>query len=101
MESAMRKRAVITGLGMVTPLGLDVTATWSKLIRGESGIGYISIFDASTFPVRIAGEVKGFDDTQVAVPGEMRGFAGRATKFCLAATSEALRNARFAPGSIE
>ena len=63
---SMRRRAVITGLGLVTPLGLDVPTTWAGLLRGESGIGYISLFDASTFPVRIAGEVKGFDEGLVA-----------------------------------
>jgi 3-oxoacyl-[acyl-carrier-protein] synthase II len=97
----MKKRAVITGLGMVTPLGLDVATTWQNVLRGASGIGYISIFDASTFPVRIAGEVKGFDESLAAVPEGMGHFAGRATKFCLGATQEALRNARFSPGSIE
>jgi len=86
---------------MVTPLGLDVAATWDHMLRGESGIGYITIFDASTFPVRIAGEVKGFIDTITAVPEDMRHFAGRATKFCLAATKEALQQARIEPGSIE
>jgi 3-oxoacyl-[acyl-carrier-protein] synthase II len=101
MNCAMRKRAVITGVGMVTPLGLDVAATWDRMLRGESGIGYITIFDASTFPVRIAGEVKGFDDTIAAVPEAVRHFAGRATTFCLAATQEALQHARFAHGSIE
>ncbi len=101
MGTATRRRAVITGLGMVTPLGLDAAATWRNLLRGESGIGHISIFDASAFPVRIAGEVKGFDDTITGVPEALRHFAGRATKFCLAATREALRNARIEPGSVE
>lgn len=101
MGYAMRKRAVITGLGLVTPLGLDVTATWHSLLRGESGIGSISIFDASTFPVRIAGEVKGFDDSLVTVPENLRHFVGRATTFCLAATKEALRSAQFEPRILE
>ena len=101
MWHAMRRRAVITGLGLVTPLGLDVSATWAGLLRGESGIGYISLFDASTFPVRIAGEVKGFDEGLVIVPEKARQFAGRATKFCLAAAQEALQNAKIVPGSIE
>ena len=98
---AMRRRAVITGLGLVTPLGLDVPTTWAGLLRGESGIGYISLFDASTFPVRIAGEVKGFDEGRVSVPEKARQFAGRATKFCLAAVQEALQNAQIAPGGVE
>lgn len=97
----MRRRAVITGLGLVTPLGLDVPSTWRRLLSGESGIGFISVFDASTFPVRIAGEVKGFDDTLVDVPEKARPFAGRATRFCLAAAKEAMRDAQLTPGGIE
>ena len=97
----MKRRAVITGLGLVTPLGLNVKTTWDNIIRGQSGIGYISLFDASTFPVRIAAEVKGFDDSVVSVPEAARHFAGRATKFCLAATNEALQHSQLELGSIE
>jgi len=52
---------VITGIGAVSPLGLDVSGTWRGLVQGRSGVGPISSFDASALPVRIAGEVKGFD----------------------------------------
>jgi 3-oxoacyl-[acyl-carrier-protein] synthase II len=55
------RRVVITGLGAVTPLGLTLDETWPRMIKGESGIGPITLFDASDLPVRIAGEVKGFD----------------------------------------
>lgn len=54
-------RVVITGLGLVTPLGNDVPATWDALLAGRSGAGPITRFDASDLPVRIAAEVKGFD----------------------------------------
>jgi 3-oxoacyl-[acyl-carrier-protein] synthase II len=54
------RRVVITGLGAVTPVGNDVPTTWRALLSGRSGIGLISRFDAATFPIRIAGEVKGF-----------------------------------------
>jgi 3-oxoacyl-[acyl-carrier-protein] synthase II len=54
------RRVVITGLGAVTPVGNDVPSTWRALLEGRSGVGLISYFDASTFPIRIAGEVKGF-----------------------------------------
>jgi 3-oxoacyl-[acyl-carrier-protein] synthase II len=57
----MRRRVVITGLGLVSPLGLGVTENWDALIHGRSGIGPISRFDASAFPCRIAGEVRGFN----------------------------------------
>lgn len=57
----MKRRVVVTGVGVVSPLGLDVPATWEALLAGTSGIGPITRFDASAFAVRIAGEVRGFD----------------------------------------
>ncbi len=54
-------RVVVTGLGAITPLGLDVETTWEGLIAGKSGIDYITQFDAEGFQTRIAGEVKGFE----------------------------------------
>ena len=59
-----RRRVVVTGLGMVTPLGNDVETTWSSLIAGESGAAKIEQFDASEFPVNFACELKDFDPTQ-------------------------------------
>jgi 3-oxoacyl-[acyl-carrier-protein] synthase II len=56
----LKKRVVVTGLGLVTPLGIGVTETWEKLCQGKSGIGPITHFDAGKFRTRIAGEVKGF-----------------------------------------
>ena len=55
------RRVVVTGLGLVTPLEIGVSKTWEKLCQGQSGIGPISRFDASQYPVHIAGEVKNFD----------------------------------------
>lgn len=59
-----RRRVVVTGLGIVSPLGLDVATNWSALMAGQSGITRITRFDASAFASQIAGEVKGFDVTQ-------------------------------------
>ena len=56
----MDRRVVVTGLGLITPLGIGVKETWAALCAGKSGIGPISRFDASDFDVKIAGEVKGF-----------------------------------------
>jgi 3-oxoacyl-[acyl-carrier-protein] synthase II len=56
----LRRRVVITGLGVVSPLGLDAPSTWEALLAGKSGIGPITGFDASAFTSRIAGEVRGF-----------------------------------------
>ena len=66
------KRVAVTGLGAVTPLGLDAPSTWAAAKAGTSGVGFIETFDASGFPVRIAGEVKGFDPTSVASPKDAR-----------------------------
>lgn len=63
-EAAMRRRVLITGVGAVTPVGIGVPAYWESLLAGRSGVGPITLFDASDFPVRIAAEVKDFDPTR-------------------------------------
>jgi 3-oxoacyl-(acyl-carrier-protein) synthase len=60
LDALGRPRVVVTGMGMVSPLGLSVEESWGNLLSGQSGIGPITQFDASEFPTRIAGEVKGF-----------------------------------------
>ena len=55
------QRIVVTGLGAVTPNGLDMPSTWESVREGRSGIGEITRFDTSPFNVKIAGEVRGFD----------------------------------------
>ena len=57
----MQRRVVITGMGLVTPIGIGVEDSWSALCAGKSGIGEITRFDASNYLTRIAGEVKGFN----------------------------------------
>jgi 3-oxoacyl-[acyl-carrier-protein] synthase II len=57
----MKARVVITGLGGLTPLGNSMERTWNSLVKSSSGIGHVTRFDASAFPCRIAGELKGFD----------------------------------------
>ncbi|HVT32862.1 MAG TPA: beta-ketoacyl-ACP synthase II [Rhodanobacteraceae bacterium] len=59
-----KRRVVVTGLGIVSPVGNDVATAWANIKAGHSGIGAITHFDASTFPTRIAGEVRDFDPTQ-------------------------------------
>jgi 3-oxoacyl-[acyl-carrier-protein] synthase II len=67
-----RRRVVVTGLGVVSPVGNDVATTWSSLVSGTSGIAPVSRFDASAFSCRFAGEVKGFDIEQYLPAKEAR-----------------------------
>ncbi len=64
----MARRVVVTGLGMVTPLGIGVGENWDAVTEGKSGIGPITKFDASAFPCRIAGEVRGFRSEDFLAP---------------------------------
>jgi beta-ketoacyl-acyl-carrier-protein synthase II len=87
------RRVVVTGLGAVTPIGADAPSTWRAAVAGESGIDFISSFDASEFPVRIAGEVKDFDPSQVAPPKEARRL-DRNVLLSLGAAREAVADAQ-------
>jgi 3-oxoacyl-[acyl-carrier-protein] synthase II len=69
-----RRRVVITGLGIVSPVGIGVPEAWSNILAGKSGIGRITRFDASSLPSQIAGEVKGFDVSKYLAPKEARRF---------------------------
>ncbi len=62
-NSETKRRVVVTGLGLVTPLGIGVEETWKGICEGRSGIGRITKFDASEYSCQVAGEVKGFDPT--------------------------------------
>ena len=57
----MKRRVVVTGLGLVTPVGQTVESTWNSLVAGRSGVGYIQKFDTEKFSVKIAGEINDFD----------------------------------------
>jgi 3-oxoacyl-[acyl-carrier-protein] synthase II len=66
------RRVAVTGLGAITPLGLDAPSSWAAAKAGRSGIDFIRAFDPDGFPVRVAGEVKDFDPASVASPKEAR-----------------------------
>ena len=82
---------MVTGLGLVSPVGIGVDESWSALVSGKSGIGPITLFDASSFPTRIAGEVKGFDPTKFMDRKEARR-NDRFIQFALAAADMAMRD---------
>ena len=89
----MRNRVVVTGIGCITPLGNSVDEVWQSLIEGKSGIGPISLFDASRFPTRIAGEVRNFDLADFVDSPEQWEHTGRNTRFAIAAATQAVRDA--------
>jgi 3-oxoacyl-[acyl-carrier-protein] synthase II len=86
------RRVVVTGLGAVTPIGNDWRSTWTAAVEGRSGIDFISSFDTTGFPVRIAGEVKGFDPAAVVGPREARRL-DRNVVLAVAAATEAVGDA--------
>src|SRR5215210_2894481 len=86
------RRVVITGMGAVSPLGLDAPSTWQAALAGESGIDFIKSFDASGYPVRVAAEVKDFEPPDVVSPKEARRL-DRNVLFAVAAGKEALDDA--------
>ncbi|MCP4716467.1 MAG: hypothetical protein GY868_15205, partial [Deltaproteobacteria bacterium] len=92
----MERKIVITGMGAVTPLGNSVEETWRGVVAGRSGVGEVTQFDASTFPVRIAGEVHGFEPDLSRIPEEYWSIVGRSTHLCLAATTMAFEDAGMA-----
>lgn len=89
----MNRRVAVTGVGAVTPIGNDASSTWKGLVSGRSGIGQISTFDASTFPVRIAGMVKEFDLSKYVSDGNLRRRLSRAGGFGVASALEAVHDA--------
>ena len=91
----MSRRVVVTGLGAVSPLGLSAEETWQKARAGQSGIGKISLFDASGFPVQIAGEVRNFDPTNYIDRKDVKKM-DRFIQFAMAAAKEAIGQSRLA-----
>jgi len=86
------RRVVITGLGAITPLGLTVEDYWQGLINGKSGIGLITLFDTSRYPVKVAAEVKGFEPTDY-MHIKRADRTTRCTQFAIAASKMAMESA--------
>ena len=86
----MRRRVVVTGIGWVTPLGADIETVWKRVLAGESGVGYITHFDATNFPTRIAAEVRDWDLSDVGENPEEWKYQGRHTHFAVGAAKKAV-----------
>jgi 3-oxoacyl-[acyl-carrier-protein] synthase II len=86
----MRRRVVVTGMGMITPVGLDVESSWRALCEGRGGVGPMTLFDASTFATRIAAEVGGFRLSDYRPDAEEWADHSRTTQFALAAATQAV-----------
>ncbi len=94
------RRVVITGLGVVSPVGNDVETFWENIKNGKSGVGKITKFDATDFPVQIAAEVKGFDPLKYFDKREARRL-DPFIQFAVAAAQEAVKNAGLEEGSVD
>ncbi len=88
----MKRRVVVTGMGVITPVGNDVATTWRSLIEGKSGTAPITKFDASNFPVKFAAEVKGFNPLDYMDRKEAKR-ADQYTQYAVAAARQAMTNA--------
>jgi len=92
-----KRRVAITGIGLVTPAGLDAASTWARIKSAKSCAGPITIFDASGFSTRIAAEVKGFDSLPPIDDRKLLKYASRAHRFALAAADQAIADAGIRP----
>lgn len=88
----MRRRVVVTGLGMINPLGTDVDTVWNALVNAQSGVGYISIFDASNYPTRIAAEIRDWTIADCGEDAQVWAKRGRHARFAAGAAHQAIHD---------
>ena len=94
----MEQRVVITGIGAITPVGNKVEETWKNLVEGNCGIDFIKGYDEYNLPVKVAGQIKNFDQSQYELNA---GLARRSDKFCvyaMAAASDAMKDSGLKSG---
>src|SRR5947209_17651889 len=94
----MRRRVVITGMGAITPLGHSVEDLYRAQLEGRSGVGPITLFDASRFPTKFAAQVKDFDLGKYVPAPERWQNSGANSRFAAAAAQQALADAGLLPG---
>ena len=95
----MNRRVVVTGLGIVSSIGIGKDCFWKNLIKGKSGISKVSLFDTSHMSRHYAGEIKNFTPQEY-IPGEKIKFMGRATQLAVVATKLALEDAGLKPRDV-
>jgi 3-oxoacyl-[acyl-carrier-protein] synthase II len=88
-----KRRVVVTGLGMLSPLGSDVDSTWKNILEGKSGIGNVTMFDTTNYNTKIAGEVKDFD-VEAYIPKKEAKKMDRFIQLGIAAGMQALRDSK-------
>ena len=91
----MRRRVVVTGIGMINPLGTEVETVWDALKQGKSGVGNISIFDASRYPTKIAAEVRNWSIADCGEDAELWNQRGRHARFAAGAAKQAVLDSGF------
>ncbi len=89
----MRRRAVVTGMGWVMPLGYQLESAWKRMQAGDSGVGRITIFDARNFPTQIAAEVTNWDIADAGEDPDRWKYQGRHTRFAVGAAKSAMKAA--------
>ncbi|MGB2809363.1 MAG: beta-ketoacyl-[acyl-carrier-protein] synthase family protein [Sedimentisphaerales bacterium] len=93
IEKKTEQRVVITGMGIVCPLGHDVETVWEEILAGKSGVAKTTIFDASTFPTTFDAEVKDYDLTQYTKHPELHKDSNRGSGFVIGAAAQACKQA--------
>ena len=88
----MRRRVVVTGIGMINPMGHDAATVWSGLKEGKSGVAKTTLFDASGFPTKISAEVKNWDVSKVGESIQQWENRGRHTRFAIGAAKQAVQD---------
>lgn len=97
----MRRRVVITGMGLINPLGTSVPAVWDALLAGKSGVGYTTLFDASSYPTKISAEVKNWDFVEDAESARRWKYRGRHSRFAAGAGVQAMHQSGISADKLD